>query len=580
MSSIVALTRTSRLAVLALLLTVLVVLSTAFLGATAAVASGTDTAAVHDDTTLQSAATATDSDSDGLTDREEVNGWGTDPNNADTDGDGTDDGAETVDGTARTDLHTLRVTKVRAEDGRADYSLTTSGQLSGLSDFEDTLNGNTASGRVGPTAGNDTVAFAGETTSFSLDGPAVLYLDGTVVQPSDLQPETHVLSVTKNGAEDGKANYELVVNGTLTPRDDFEDTINNTAASGSVGPQSGTDSVEFTGEITSLSLDGPAVITLDGQEIDPSTYGNSPETHTLVVTKDGAEDGKANYQFSVDGTLTPRDDFEDTINNTAASGRVGPTAGTDSVEFTGNVTSFSLDGPAVVTLDGEKTDPRALGTTPIEFNQTYEGDVSGDERHVYTFSVDQDAYIRIPFGGAPDTARATLYAPSGTELDTSVSYADTIPFGAQAPETGTYRIVVTEHDDAFSGYHFEVNTARPDGFEPDDDQSSATTLASGQPDEAILGEGEHDWFALDAQSGEQITVDLRRHSNNFGSDVAVALVAPDGSELTSDTSSCGVGMCDPDDLTVTAATNGTYYVRVSGDSTEGFISYEVNATAV
>lgn len=492
MSSIVAPTRTSRLAVLALFLTVLVVLSTAFLGTTAAAASGTNAAAVYDDTTLQSAATATDSDGDGLTDREEVNGWGTDPNNADTDGDGTDDGAETVDGTDRTDLHTLRVTKVGAEDGRADYSLTTSGQLSGLSDFEDTLNGNTASGRVGPTAGNDTVAFAGETTSFSLDGPAVLYLDGTVVQPSDLQPETHVLSVTKNGAEDGKANYELVVNGTLTPRDDFEDTINNTAASGSVGP----------------------------------------------------------------------------------------TAGTDSVEFTGNITSFSLDGPAVVTLDGEKTDPRALGTTQIEFNQTYEGDVSGDERHVYTFSVDQDAYIRIPFGGGPDTARATLYAPSGTELDTSVSYADTIPFGAQAPETGTYRIVVTEHDDAFSGYHFEVNTARPDGLEPDDAQSSATTLASGQPAEAILGEGEHDWFALDAQSGEQITVDLRRHSNNFGSDVAVALVAPDGSEIASDTSSCGVGMCDPDDLTVTAATNGTYYVRVSGDSTEGFISYEVNATAV
>ncbi|PYZ03157.1 hypothetical protein C8039_15865 [Halogeometricum sp. wsp3] len=44
------------------------------------------------------------------------------------------------------------------------------------------------------------------------------------------------------------------------------------------------------------------------------------------------------------------------------------------------------------------------------------------------------------------------------------SYADTIPFGAQAPETGTYRIVVTEHDDAFSGYHFEVNTAREDSI--------------------------------------------------------------------------------------------------------------------
>ncbi|OIO69669.1 MAG: hypothetical protein AUJ58_05255 [Zetaproteobacteria bacterium CG1_02_55_237] len=49
--------------------------------------------------TLNWGATADDSDGDGLTDSDELNTYGTDPNNADTDGDGLSDGAEVTAGT-------------------------------------------------------------------------------------------------------------------------------------------------------------------------------------------------------------------------------------------------------------------------------------------------------------------------------------------------------------------------------------------------------------------------------------------------------------------------------------------------
>ena len=102
--------------------------------------------------------------------------------------------------------------------------------------------------------------------------------DNDQAEDQSSSPAGNTVTITKTGSAEGVAQYEFTVSGDLTPNDDFEDDINGATASGRVGPESGTDSVTFTGELTAISLDGPAVVLLNGNEIDPETYLDGTET--------------------------------------------------------------------------------------------------------------------------------------------------------------------------------------------------------------------------------------------------------------------------------------------------------------
>jgi hypothetical protein len=500
-----------------------------------------------------------------------------------------------------TERHALRVTKRGAAVGRVDFEVSASGDVSAGGDFESTdeIDGQTARGRIGPESGTDTVLFTGEITSFDLDGDATVYLDGRRVSPDELGTDWRRLRVTKGGMPDGRVTFEAVVTGRLRGADDFESTdeIDGQTARGRIGPESGTDTVLFTGDLVDVRVDGPAAAFLDGERIDPTSDGESDgsesedgdsdgeddasgaEAHTLSITKAGAEDGRADYRVTVDGSLTPNDDFEDSIEGATASGRVGPKSGTDSVTFTGAILSFSLEGPAVVRLDGEIVDPSELDPKSVEFDTNYVETIGNPaETDVYEFTARKGEYIRIPVEQGMETITAELFSPSGDRLDADTLHPDRIPIGARAPETGTYRLVFTETGEAEYEYRFEVNKAPPDAFEPNDDRAGATALTAGDPVEAMLGEGEYDWYAVDAEAGEWINVSLDRQQDDFGSYLSVATLAPDGTELTAETARCGPGLCDPPTLRAIAPVDGTYYVRVDGAETEGFIEYELNVT--
>jgi hypothetical protein len=82
--------------------------------------------------------------------------------------------------------------------GVAEYEFTVSGDLTKGAEAEssDTVDGSTASGRVGPDRGVDDFEFTGEITGFLLDGPATVYVDGEVVDPADYEDPD---SSTKDG---------------------------------------------------------------------------------------------------------------------------------------------------------------------------------------------------------------------------------------------------------------------------------------------------------------------------------------------------------------------------------------------
>ncbi|MFC6990564.1 hypothetical protein ACFQH3_01420 [Haladaptatus sp. GCM10025707] len=86
--------------------------------------------------------------------------------------------------------------------------------------------------------------------------------------------QSNVLSI--RGVKGEVTNYELVVSGSLSQSEandatiDEEERVKESSATGAVA--GGTDSYEFGGELETLSLDGEATITLNGEEIDPEDY--------------------------------------------------------------------------------------------------------------------------------------------------------------------------------------------------------------------------------------------------------------------------------------------------------------------
>src|SRR5699024_8387865 len=123
-----------------------------------------------------------------------------------------------------------------------------------------------------------------------------------------------------------------------------EDSISGPNATGAVG--GGRDRYEFSGDLVAFSLDGEANVTLDGK---PAHVGQLPH-HALVI--DGAR-SRTEYSFSVSGDIDASNSIsgEDSISGSYANGAVG--AGHDVYGFTGELTAYSLNGEANVTVDGE-----------------------------------------------------------------------------------------------------------------------------------------------------------------------------------------------------------------------------------
>ncbi|MFD1514280.1 hypothetical protein [Halomarina rubra] len=243
----------------------------------------------------------------------------------------------------------------------------------------DTVSGSTAEGVV--YGGVDSYEFTGDLLAISLDGTVPVTVNGTEIDPADYSDSgsddsgTSVLSI--NGLDSSEvAEYTFTIDGSVeqtTANDatiDSEDSVEGSTAQGTVA--GGTDSFEVGGDITAFSLDGAATVTLDGTEVNPADYpdttdDSSSETEEARTMSIDGTDWKrtAHYELTVSGSLEQTTannatiDSNDDVSGSTADGTVA--GGTDSFEFTGEVTTFSLKGPAVVTIDGDQVDVDTLG---------------------------------------------------------------------------------------------------------------------------------------------------------------------------------------------------------------------------
>jgi len=246
----------------------------------------------------------------------------------------------------------------------------------------------------------------------------------------------------------------------------------------------------------------------------------------------------------------------------------------------GSVATVSAAGGALQD-DTDSETPEAI-STGTDYTETLD---ENDSTDVFTFSAQEDEYVRLSARvGTPDVVDATLYGPSGEQLDGDEVYVDTTLLGFQAPTGGEYRVEFT-----YSGmrpssnpqeYDFTVDTASPDGYESNDDIGSAASVSGSASVDAVLGEGDTDYYAVSAASGTTISADVERGVGRIGNSYDVYILDSDGTVLESIETSCtpGAGPCNPPEISATAPSDGEYYVEVSGGMT-GFDAYTLSVDA-
>lgn len=192
-----------------------------------------------------------------------------------------------------------------------------------------------------------------------------------------LQTRENTLTVTKEGAETGRAAFAVTVSGDITSLEDSEAVVQGSSALDWVGPEGGTDTLQFTGEITQFLFKGRATVRLNGDQVNPSDLGTDGGTgqesgnleNTVTVTKEGAEDGLGAFAVWVSGMIEAAENEEAVVQGDRAMDWVGPNSGSDELRFSGEITRFLFKGEAVVRLNGEEIDPGSLGTPTTGFER-------------------------------------------------------------------------------------------------------------------------------------------------------------------------------------------------------------------
>ncbi|MFC4357409.1 hypothetical protein ACFO0N_05525 [Halobium salinum] len=301
------------------------------------------------------------------------------------------------------------------------YDFTVSGDLRATDNVEsgDSVSGSSASGSV--QWRSDNYQFSGEFTEFTADGPVAVWINGERYDPVDLGQEWHTLTVV---GEDGVVDYKFSVSGGVKPTGTLEDsdTVLDGGGAGVVG-NGYSDGYTFTGDLTDFTVTEGDVATVsvlvDGEAVTVGDAGSGGSGGSGGSTDDGSYDRElsvvgtgedATYRFTVADGVGPTDNTEsgDGVSDTTASGSVQWRS--DNYRFAGDITSFEVDGPVDLWVDGEKRDPAEFGADDSGSG----GDAGTYDREMSILGTGDDADYDFTVSG-------DLRATDNTESDDSVS---------------------------------------------------------------------------------------------------------------------------------------------------------------
>ncbi|WP_121744937.1 hypothetical protein [Natronorubrum halophilum] len=234
----------------------------------------------------------------------------------------------------------------------------------------------------------DAWRFEGEIERLSLDGDATVRVNGTEVDPDEFDDLLeHVILF--DGDDSDVTRYEFEIDGELEPSnyegatidDDVE--IDGTLAHGVVADWK--DAFRFSGDLEELTVDGPATVLVDGEEIDPADYGEELP-HVLEIEGDGSP---TSFEITVEGTIELDGDGAPEDEATMISGSTvqsSVTDGTQTFRFSGALTDVTLiDGEAEISLDGEEIDPADYGEHEVLPHALVIDGTEAEEPSAYSF---------------------------------------------------------------------------------------------------------------------------------------------------------------------------------------------------
>ena len=256
-----------------------------------------------------------------------------------------------------------------------------------------------------------------------------------------------------------------------------------------------------------------------------------------------------------------------------------------------NSDSAGVSGVLAQEDDSEETEPNDNRSNADRISTgssvTGSGFINGSDVDWYAFNVTAGNAFNVAHSGP--AVNVSVYDPAGNLIRSeSPGTPDTWSVGGVADQSGTYYVRVNQNG-AFS-YGITIKTASPDQFEQNDDQSAAASIEPNQQLDPDLFAGEQDWYAVEADSGQNVTAVVERLSGALdpGQNLRVDIFNEDGelvSEPISNESfrvsgenktiySGGTDAGEIAKVNVPDTQSGTYYVRISGvEDLSGFIDY-------
>jgi len=228
-------------------------------------------------------------------------------------------------------------------------------------------------------AGYEEYRFTGNIVSFQLDGPATVYLDGSEVGVSEV-----VSTPTATPTPTDTATPTPTETATSTPTDTATSTPTETATATATPTDTATPTPTDTPTATPTPTDTDDSTGSDGS-------GGDDEWNTLRIEGDGDSSTQGLFEFEVSGeleSLTPEEGTRQEGHGVDGSYVLEDAwAGYEEYEYTGEVTSFELDGPATVYRNGTEVSPDELVSSGPTLPNTIVFEAGADEATDYSFSV-------------------------------------------------------------------------------------------------------------------------------------------------------------------------------------------------
>ncbi|MXV63821.1 hypothetical protein GS429_17485 [Natronorubrum sp. JWXQ-INN-674] len=192
-----------------------------------------------------------------------------------------------------------------------------------------------------------------------------------------------------DGDRSGVTRYEFAVDGDVEPSNyegatiDAETGVEDAVAHGVVADWK--DAFRFSGDIETLTVDGPATVLVNDEAVDPADYGEDLP-HVLEVEGTGTP---TSFEMTVEGTIDLDGDAEPEDEATTISGSTVQSSVTDETQtfrFSGALTDVTIiNGNAEVRVDGEVIEPVEYGDHELLPHALVIDGTEADDPTAYSF---------------------------------------------------------------------------------------------------------------------------------------------------------------------------------------------------